>query len=195
MPTSSIRRAQPGDAPDIARIHVHAWVETYTPLLPRGTLDGITVAQRETLWSRLLGESRSDWATFAALLDGAIVGFATCGRARSEALGTDGEFHAINILRHAQRQGLGLRLMQHMAAFLIQTGCGSAGLWVIRENTGARAFYERLGGLAICEETSKLAEYPVRQIAYRWSLSAGFAAGTDYPRLIPTDVVRAGGER
>jgi ribosomal protein S18 acetylase RimI-like enzyme len=84
---------------------------------------------------------------------GGIVGFAACWRSPPDVpLGTDAEVSAIYVLRRAERRGLGRALMRRLFAFMAGRGMNSAGLWVLRENAGARAFY---GGLGAVEGASR----------------------------------------
>ena len=63
--------------------------------------------------------------------------------------------------------------MVHAARGLLAQGHRGAGLWVLRDNRPARAFYEGLGGTPVGEKADTLGDLPVVEIAYAWpSLSA-----------------------
>ena len=68
------------------------------------------------------------------------------------------------VLRKAQRQGAGSRLMAAMARALFERGHRGDSLWVVEQNAPARQFYERLGGILIAKRRDGLAE-----VAYGWS--------------------------
>ena len=181
-----IRPAGADDAEAIARVHVAAWAETYGDLLPPEALARRTVEGRTEFWSRVLAGDPPDPRTEVAVLlsDGAVVGFASWGDQRDDALrdrGFGGEITAIYLLRAAQGRGHGRALMAQAARGLLARGHRGAGLWVVRDNPRACAFYERLGGAPVLEGMDDLADIPVAVVAYAWTdlsplLRAGLSA-------------------
>ena len=147
----AIRRAQAGDAAAIAAVHVAAWRETYTGLVPARMLSAFPLARRIRRWQRILTSpdpSRESAVFVATLPDRTIVGFGSCGRQPAPDLlagGFAGEFSALYLLAAQQRRGIGRRLMTLMAQDLLARGMQGAALWVLRDNAPARRFYEALG--------------------------------------------------
>jgi hypothetical protein len=80
----------------------------------------------------------------------------------------DGEIETLYVLDDWRERWLGRRLMRAAAAHLAASGCGSAFVWVLRENPN-RWFYERLGGRPAAEATITVGGAPVVQTAYVWS--------------------------
>ena len=158
-----IRAATVADAEAIARVHVAAWAETYGHLLSPEALARRTLGGRTELWTRILAGGPPDphRPEVAVLLsDGAVLGFASWREQRDDALrgqGFPGEISAIYLLRAAQGQGHGRALMAHAARGLLARGHRGASLWVLRDNPGARGFYERLGGHPCGEAEDDLA--------------------------------------
>jgi ribosomal protein S18 acetylase RimI-like enzyme len=76
---------------------------------------------------------------------------------------------AIYLLRHAQRQGTGRALITRLFSFMAARGMRSAGLWVLHENTAARAFYQRLGTMEEIARRQEIADMQVIEIACRWT--------------------------
>lgn len=143
-----IRRAGPGDARAIAAILVASWRETYAAMMPAEHLAALDVAEREWRWRGLLAEPRQLLTFVVSRGDDPPEGFGACGAPRSERLvaaGFASEFHALYLLRGIQRRGAGTALMRHMARRLKAEGATNAGVWVFRDNPGARRFYEALG--------------------------------------------------
>ena len=178
-----IRAATVADAPAIARVHVAAWAETYGHLLPTEALARRTVEGRRELWTRILAGDPPDphRAEVVVLVsDGAVLGFASWGEQRDDALrdqGFDGEISAIYLLRAAQGQGHGRALMAHAARELLARGHRGASLWVLRDNPSACGFYERLGGVRCGEAEDDLAGIAVATVAYGWAALDTLAAG------------------
>ena len=179
---ASIRRAQLEDAEAIAAVHVTAWKESYTGLVPAEMLASLSVAERADRWRRILGKPDPGIATAAFVAcgpSGKVMGFSSCGLQRSADLagaGFDGEFQAIYVLRAAQRRGMGHALMGAMARNLTDRGLHGGTLWVLAGNQPAMNFYDVLGGVVVAERKDKRGEGTVlAEIAYGWASVASVA--------------------
>jgi len=51
-----VRRAEPRDAPAVARVHVASWRQAYRGLLPQEYLDSLSVEARTTTWAKAFGQ-------------------------------------------------------------------------------------------------------------------------------------------
>jgi hypothetical protein len=58
--------------------------------------------------------------------------------------------------------------MRVLAGSLIDRGYHGVALWVLRENTTARRFYERCGGMAIAEKSDDRGVAVLVEVAYGW---------------------------
>jgi ribosomal protein S18 acetylase RimI-like enzyme len=174
----NLRRAEPGDAAAIAEVHVTSWRESYKGLVSDAELASLSVERRAAVWRDMLAhpDQHEDLSAYVAVdKNERVVGFAACGRQRSEELRTrfPGEFQAIYLLDTVKRGGVGRHLMRTMADDLASRGCAGAALWVLRDNFGARSFYERLGGDVICEKIDPRPTGPVVEVAYGWTTLHG----------------------
>ena len=187
----TVRRARPEDAPAIAAIHVEAWHETYTGLLPPEMISALTVEVRQAWWAQLLSrppETRGG-AAYLAAFDGAPVGFGTCNAQRAEVLaeaGFDGEISSLYVLRAAQGRGVARALMARMATRLQRAEYRAAGLWVLRENVVARRFFARCGGTLLDGQTGIRVQGRFTEVAYGWRDLATLAALAPDPDARPT---------
>ncbi|RVT95669.1 GNAT family N-acetyltransferase [Rhodovarius crocodyli] len=175
-----LRQAVPGDAEALGILHVAAWRETYAGLLPDALLAGLSARQRGAMWAGMLGDpaAHNMIEAFVAEDAGALVGFASWCRQRDvglRQLGFGGEIGAIYLLRSHQAQGLGRALMRLLAQAMAARAIPAAALWVLRENTGARAFYETLGGEPVAERQERHAGALLTEIAYGWRDPGGLA--------------------
>jgi GNAT superfamily N-acetyltransferase len=174
----SIRRARPGDALAIARVHVAAWRSAYAGILEEHYLSNLSEARLAAFYQRAILDRREGHAVFVATAagqdqpgdqpgpDAGIVGFASGGRARRRGLG-EGEVETLYVLDDYRDIGVGRRLMRAMAAHLRAIGCNSAMAWVLQDNP-SRFFYRHLGGRPAMHEAIRVAGQGVEQIAVLW---------------------------
>ncbi len=188
-----VRPATADDAAGIARVHVQAWQESYTGLLPEAVIAEHSVESRTVRWANILARASLPGAGFVcvAALGGEIVGFGSCGAQRKDGFrdcGYTGEFTALYLLRSAQGLGFGRTLMRTLAAALTDRGHLGGSLWVIEGNGRARGFYERIGGVVIGRNEVERPELGAASIGYGWSelsVLASDGASTPSAAAIP----------
>jgi GNAT superfamily N-acetyltransferase len=169
-----VRDAEPGDAPDMARVHVASWRGAYRGLMPQEVLDGLDVSVRTSLWIRIM--NRTDPARGAVLVveDGErIIGFAGVGPTRDPDAdpARTGEVTAIYLLPEAWGRGAGRLLMGESVSRLAACGYADATLWVLDTNERARRFYAAAGWVP--DGTAKVdggEGYSLSEVRYRRSL-------------------------
>ncbi len=167
--TYDIREATPDDVPEIARIHVDGWRETYSGIIPDDHLQSLTYEEREKMWSRGIPAHRKVGTPIlvAEEDDGMIVGFAVAGRSNSSLDGYDGELFAIYVHCDRKGRGIGKLLMGESAARLLSVGFTSMMLWVLRDNPTA-GFYEHLGAHRITSRTVEIGKKQLPEVAFGW---------------------------
>jgi len=172
----TVRRARPSDAPAIGAVHVAAWRSTYPGILPDSYLARMSAPRQAAHYDAMIRAGGGVHVATASGLDlgpnggvARVVGFATGGRARGGGAElAEGEIETLYVLDDWRERGLGRRLMRAAATHLAGMGCGSAFLWVLRDNP-SRWFYSRLGGKPAAETTISFAGQAVAQMAYVWS--------------------------
>jgi len=162
--------AGPGDAGDLARVHVQAWRETYPGLLPQAYLDNLSVPRHARLWRGRLMSTRE--VTLAAEDADGVVGYCSGGESRIPGDG-GAEISTLYVLRRAQGAGLGRRLLTDTARVLAARGAASLVIWVLRDNTPARGFYEHLGGKLDGARMETVGGRLIPSVAYRWERRGG----------------------
>lgn len=138
MSSALVRGATVEDAEGIASVHMQSWRDTYSPLLPRGALDGISVERSAERWARTIAETLFD--VWIAEREGRVVGYAAAGGAGADAP------------RDLQLSGLYIEVAEYgsgtgQALLDAAIGVRPAFLWVAAENPRAHAFYRRNGFL------------------------------------------------
>jgi GNAT superfamily N-acetyltransferase len=170
-----VRDAEPGDAAEMARVHVASWRGAYSGLMPQDVLDGLDVSVRTSLWIRIM--NRTDPGRGAVLVaeDGErIIGFAGVGPTRDPDAdpARTGEVGAIYLLPEAWGRGAGRLLMGEAVARLAACGYTDATLWVLDTNERARRFYAAAGWVP--DGTAKVdgrEGYSLSEVRYRRSLA------------------------
>jgi ribosomal protein S18 acetylase RimI-like enzyme len=170
-----IRPATPADAESIARVHVQAWWESYRGIVPDEVIEALSVEHNAGMWATILDQPEASLVHVVERGED-IVGFATAGPARSEALGTTGEIAAIYLLDDIKRRGIGRMLLAGLMRELAARGHSSVGLWVLVDNTGTRRFYEALGGRLGPTRDAGDSRIAMREIAYVWDDLSRFGA-------------------
>jgi ribosomal protein S18 acetylase RimI-like enzyme len=164
---SLVRLAEVEDAAAIAAVHVASWRTTYRGLLPDDFLASLDQAGYEERWRRILGNEASSRVYVAA--DGReIVGFASGGRERAGEDGYSGELYAIYVVAESQGRGHGRRLVQAVAGGLRELELTDMIVWVLRDNAGARRFYERLGGTYVRSQPITIGATLLQEVSYGW---------------------------
>jgi GNAT superfamily N-acetyltransferase len=169
-PRLAPRRARLADAEAIGAVQVASWRTTYRGIVPEDYLASMTVEDHANRWARLLARPGSLDLTFVVEEEGRVVGFAMGGSEREGDRRFPGELYAIYLLQEAQRQGHGRALVEAVSGALLQRGLRSMLVWVLRDNLGARRFYERLGGVYIREHDLDFgAGFTLREVSYGWA--------------------------
>lgn len=169
-----IRAARPGDARRIARLDVETWRAAYAGILATPFLVGLSAQRREVGWAAVIEREPRD-VRVAVDADGEIVGFGSCGRNRDTA-GHTGEVFTLYVAPDWQNRGIGRALLLGLFERLVAQGCGSAIIWVLRDNPG-RFFYRHLGGREIRHKHFVVGGKGIEAAGYAWP---------DLPRYLET---------
>ncbi|WP_373297042.1 GNAT family N-acetyltransferase [Streptomyces brasiliensis] len=133
------------DIERVSEIRVRGWQFAYRGLMPQPYLDALDVAKdAERRRARFSPTARDGVVNLVAERDGEIVGWAAHGPYRDDDVRTgDAELYALYVDTAQLGSGVGRALLEksvrqcfpHPRMFL----------WVLKENTRARRFYERAG--------------------------------------------------
>ncbi len=144
----AIRKARPGDAEAIAKVHVRTWQVAYRGQLPDDVLDNLSVEDRAEMWHQLIRRlGDSDHRVWVAEREGDVVGFVNTGPTRDEDSDsrTTGEVYAIYVLPAFWGQGIGRALMERAVGEMRSQGFRDIALWVLDTSVRTRHFYETAG--------------------------------------------------
>ena len=135
-------------------------------MLPDDFLESLSESAIAERWRRTLTDEAN--RVYVAESPPGVIGFASGGRERAGEAGYSGELYAIYILPEAQGHGHGKRLVQAVAGGLRELGLDDMIVWVLRDNTPARAFYERLGGKFVREQPITIGSALLSEVSYGW---------------------------
>lgn len=162
-----IRQATTADIPDMARVHVDSWRETYAGIVPDEYLARLSYTDRAQNWEKGFAAAKPPWQTHVLTENGAIKGFVTAGAAREAEYGLTGELYAIYLLRSVQGGGWGRRLFKTAQNRLIEQGVRDMYLWVLADNP-TLGFYRHMGGVEIGRKMLNIGGKELEEIALCW---------------------------
>jgi GNAT superfamily N-acetyltransferase len=157
------RLARADDAEALAALHAESWRRHYRGAYSDAFLDGDVMADRLAVWRARLRTRKEGSCTILAEDDG-LVGFAHTVLEEHPRWGA--LLDNMHVVAARKRQGIGTRLLALTAEAVIERRRGSGlYLWVLEQNTDARAFYEARGGRCAGRELAS----PPGGIAHRIS--------------------------
>ncbi|PIB11749.1 MULTISPECIES: GNAT family N-acetyltransferase [Streptomyces] len=161
------------DCDRVAEIRVRGWQTAYKGLIPQPYLDTLSV--EEDAARRRTYVERGDRAVvdLIAEQDGEVVGWACHGPYRDGEVRTeDVELYAIYVHPDRVGEGVGRALLRESVGRCAAAGYERMLLWVLKENTLARRFYERAGfGPDGAEEPFDVDGVAVPEVRYVRSLT------------------------
>lgn len=162
-----IRRANPEDAPEVARVQVETWKTAYKGLMPASYLEKLSIESKIPKW-RDSFENPGDKTCLIAEVNGKVIGFCNVGPTRDENANKEtGELYAIYVLRAHAGAGVGSKLMIHGLETLSRNGFKEATLWVLDTNSQTRKWYESKGWkLDGGEKTDTMRGFALREVRY-----------------------------
>lgn len=164
----SVRIAVPDDARAIAEVHVDTWRKAYAGIVDDGHLASISVESRFEKWRERLEKPAEGYVCFVAIVDDRLVGFVDGGPVRGSHAPHRGELYAFYVSPEAQRSGVGRALARAAIDRLRAEGRTPVLVWVLAENEGSVAFYERLGGRRSGETTIRIGPRSHREIGFTY---------------------------
>jgi ribosomal protein S18 acetylase RimI-like enzyme len=166
MSRLAVREMGLGDCERVSEIRVRGWQHAYRGLMPQSYLDALSVAADAEQRRSWFAQGDGSVVNLVAEQAGEIVGWAAYGPYRDGDVRTaDAELYAIYADPAHLGRGVGRALLsaslERCAAFPRMF------LWVLKENTAARRFYERAGFRADgAEEPFEVDGVPVPEVRY-----------------------------
>ena len=165
--TIHIRLATLADAPGIAKVNVDSWRSTYAGIVANDFLAALSYDRSTKKWADYLNDPETARNLYVAETDrGEIIGFVSAGPERAGDPAYHGEVYAIYLLKEAQGQGTGRKLIRAAMRGLQERGFTSMLLWVLKDNLPSRKFYEAVGGEYLREKPIEIGGQVLTEVAY-----------------------------
>lgn len=155
--TPVIRRARLTDAEAVTQVHFQGWREAYTGLVPESAFVAREAQRDERVqrWREIIAGTSTlgNDATYVALIDNRVVGWATAGTGRDDDPPFPNELNGLYVLAEAYGTGAGRGLLEAAVG-----ATGGAYLWMIDAETRAASFYRKMG--FVPDGTRRTLDYP-----------------------------------
>lgn len=146
MTAPHVRELALADCDRVAEIRVGGWRSAYRGLMPQSYLDALSVQQDADRHRARFGQGDGRVVNLVAERAGEVVGWACHGPYRDGEVRTaDAELYAIYVHPERYGEGVGQALLNESLRRCRAAGDRRMLLWVLRDNTAARRFYERAG--------------------------------------------------
>lgn len=134
----NIRRMEPRDADEAARLYVRSWQAGYKGLLPQYYLD---LLSPERWRDRFAGLPVS----FVLTENGVVAGHSCARPAEDERMPGWGDVHTLYVLPEYWGKGFGTALLDNSVKWLEQQGFCRIYFWALDTNVRVRRLYEKYG--------------------------------------------------
>jgi GNAT superfamily N-acetyltransferase len=141
-----IREMALADCDRVAEIRVRGWQSAYARMIPQSYLDGLDAAEESPRHRARFEQPAKGMVNLVAEWDGEVVGWACHGPYRDGEVRTEeAELYAIYVHPDRITRGVGGALLRESTLRCAAAGHPRMLLWVLKENKGARRFYEHAG--------------------------------------------------
>ncbi|MFJ6390127.1 GNAT family N-acetyltransferase [Streptomyces sp. NPDC091972] len=141
-----IRPMTLADCDRVAEIRVRGWQSAYQDLIPRSYLDAMSVTRDAERHRTRFVQGDGSVVNLVAEWDGEVRGWACHGPYRDGEVRTaDAELYAVYVDPRHYGRGIGNALLLEALWNRTALGHDRMYLWVLRDNSRARRFYERAG--------------------------------------------------
>lgn len=123
----------------ISRIYEESWKFAYKNIVPQSYLDSIPTGR----WAFCI--DIDDMYNIVIIENGEYIGTSSFCKSRFSELEDFGEIVSVYLLPQYIGKGYGRKLIEYAVGELKSLGYRDVFLWVLEENSRARAFYEKVG--------------------------------------------------
>lgn len=166
-----IRDATLNDIPEVAKLHVDSWNNTYKGIIEQDYLDNM----KNNLEKRIerMNNEFNLRKMIVATLNDEIVAFSefVLSNEFSKDLDIDCELCGLYVKNEYLKSGIGTKVFNYVRNLFIENNKKKMGLWCVKENENAISFYKRKGGVVISEKKFTLANKEYSEVAFEYDLN------------------------
>ncbi len=164
-----IRQATAADIPELARVHVEAWRQTYAGHVPDVLLAPERVEFRARMWTAILAGGEGPYLALVTTDDaGALAALGLFMPATEAPAGWDHEIRSLYLLRHVQRRGLGRAMLAQGRDWVRARGGRNLMAWALDANASAQDFYRKMGAVEIARRDVPAGAATLSEIGFGW---------------------------
>ena len=155
------------DQPDMARIKIDGWRNTYDGIIASKYLKGMDYEEQTERFYRSFEEYKD--RVLVAVRNGEVLGY-SCFDAKEKSFKYDSELESIYIKNTEHHKGIGTSLFKETAKELCSRGRRNMIVWCLKENKNAIKFYEKLGGIRSETKMAKIGGEYYEEYGYYFDL-------------------------
>ena len=165
-----IRNAILEDLPEVAKLHVDSWNNTYKGIIAQNHLENM----KNNLDKRIerMKNEFSLRNMIVATINDKIVAFSEFALSNefSKDLDIDCELCGLYVKNEYLKSGIGTQVFNYVRNLFISNNKKKMGLWCVKENENAINFYKRKGGVIVAEKKFTLSEKEYSEVAFEYKL-------------------------
>ena len=169
-----IRKATIQDVPEVCKMHVDSWCETYEGIVSKDYLTSLK-SNLDVRIKKYQNDFHERYMIVATIND-EIVGFSQIvfSNKFSSDLDVDSEIGGLYIKNGYKGKGIGTKLFNYIKEKFIEDNKKSMVLWCLKENSNAINFYKKMGGKVIKEKDVEIGNDKYKEIGFLYNLSKNF---------------------
>ena len=165
-----IRKATIQDVPEVCKMHVDSWCETYKGIISKDYLDSL----KSNLDARIKKYQNDFYERYmiVATINDEIVGFSQLvfSNKFSSDLDVDCEIGGLYVKNGFKGKGIGTKLFNYIKEKFTQDNKKLMVVWCLKENHNAINFYTKMGGKVIKEQDIQIGDDNYKEIAFLYDL-------------------------
>ena len=165
-----IRDANLEDIPEVAKLHVDSWNNTYKGIIEQDYLDSM----KKNLDKRIerMKEEFHLRKMIVATINDEIVAFSEfiLSNEFSKDLDIECELCGLYVKNEYLKSGIGTQLFDYVRNIFIKNHKKKMGLWCVEENNNAINFYQKKGGVVTAKKKFTLAGKEYSEVALEYKL-------------------------
>ena len=160
--------AQFEDCPGIAKVQVDRWKTAYKDILPKETLDELSIKKKSQFWKKAFKQDKKTHLLIVAKLDsGEIIGFIAAGPPRDKDKKHKAEIYSLYVEEKFCGKGVGTYLFGQAKKKLAELKMTSLVTWVLADNPYKR-FYPKQGGKEMAPRKIVLDGRHYEETGFEW---------------------------